>query len=128
MSCAWGTRVRTGPDHLDPVENLFEAMELFLGPRDQEPVRIIQRPLRGIKPCVRIKTDQGQELICTRDHVLLLPREKVVLASESLDQWICTVEETAKVIEVADVGLQRIVMLRLESPRHYESNGILSEE
>jgi hypothetical protein len=81
-----------------------------------------------MKPCVRIVTDGGQELICSTDHTLPLPVHGYVTAEESLGASVCTRDAVVTVTKVEHVGERRVVRLRLETPHVFESNGLLSEE
>lgn len=122
-----GTLIRTDRGNYERIESLFEGAEL-LSPREEDPVCVNRPLLRRLEPCVRIQTDQGHELVCTPSHALLSGYEGTFEASESLDQWVSTIEGTAKIVEVVDVGTQVIIRLGLEPPNRYESNGIFSQE
>jgi hypothetical protein len=127
-SCAAGTRVRMADGTFERVENLFEGAELVSLP-DEDPVRVIRPLAYSMKSSVKIRTDAGQELICTRDHALLPagPGERV-RAAESLNRHIRVRGGAAQVIEVQEVGERRVVHLELDPPYVYEADGILSEE
>lgn len=127
MSCAWGTLIRRERTILDPVEKLFEGAELD-GPRDQEPVCVIEPLMRGITECVRVRTECGEELVCTPGHALAIGSEREVLAEESLGEHVLTRKGSARVVEVTHVGPQRIIRLRIWPEKFYESNGIFSSE
>jgi hypothetical protein len=127
--CAEGTLIRTGPKEFTPIEKLFEGVWVFgLRENDDDPL-VIWRPLAfAMKACVRIKTDEGHELVCSTDHTLLLPGGGYVTAIESLNRSVRTRDTAAKVVAVEDVGERRVVRLHLDPPHVFESNGLLSEE
>lgn len=127
MSCAWGTLIRRERTTLDPVEKLFEGAELD-GPRGQEPVTVIEPLQRAVEECLRVKTDHGEELVCTPFHLLATGPESEVLAEESLGKYLFTRDGSARVVEVTHVGPQRIIRLRIWPARFYDSNGIFSSE
>jgi hypothetical protein len=127
-SCAAGTRVRTSEGEVLRVENLFEGAEL-VGLPDEDPVRVLRPLAFSMKPCVKIKTDAGQELTCTREHALLLAGgSDRIRASESLNRRVRVRGGAAQVVEVQEVGERRVVHLELDPPFVYEAEGILSEE
>jgi hypothetical protein len=128
MSCAAGTRVRMSDGIFDRVENLFEGAELVSLP-GEDPARVI-RPLSfSMKLCVKLKTDEGQELTCTTDHALLAAGSgERIRASDSLNRHIRVRGGAAQVVEVREVGERRVVHLELDPPFVYEAEGILSEE
>lgn len=129
MCCAEGTLIRTGLEEFTTIEELFEGAEIFGLPENDDDPLVIRRPLAfAMKPCVRVKTDGGQELVCSTDHTLLLAGRGYVTASESLHSSICTRTGSVQVIEVQEVGERRVVHLHLEAPHVFESNGLLSEE
>jgi hypothetical protein len=127
--CAEGTLVRTGLKEFTPIEKLFEGATVFgLRENDEDPI-VINRPLAyAMRPCVRIKTDDGRELICSTDHTLLVAGGGYASANESLDRSIRTRDGLVKVVKVTEVGERRVVRLYLEAPHVFESNGLLSEE
>lgn len=127
--CAEGTLVRTGPEEFTPIEKLFEGATIFGLPEDDEDPLVIKHALAfALKPCVRIKTDNGCELICSTDHTLLLSGGGYAIANESLNRSIRTRASATRVVEVKEVGERRVVWLHLEAPHVFESNGLLSEE
>lgn len=127
--CAEGTLIRTGLKEFTPIEKLFEGARIFgLRENDDDPL-VIWRPLAfAMKPCVRIKTNEGQELVCSTDHTLLLPGGGYVTAKESLSCSIRTRDGAVKVIAIEDAGERRVVRLHLDAPHVFESNELLSEE
>jgi len=127
--CAEGTLVRTGLKEFTAIEKLFEGATIFgLRENDEDPI-VIKRPLAyAMRPCVRIKTDDGRELVCSTDHTLLVGCGGYASANESLDRSIRTRDGLVKVVEVTEVGERRVVRLHLEAPHVFETNGLLSEE
>jgi hypothetical protein len=127
--CAEGTQIRTGLKEFTPIEKLFEGARVFgLRDNDDDPI-VIRRPLAfAMKPCVRIKTDEGQELICSTDHTLLVAGGGYVGADESLNFRVCTRTGAVTVTVVEEVGERRVVRMHLDPPHVFESNGLLSEE
>jgi len=129
MCCAEGTLIRTGPKEFTPIEKLFEGADVLGLPEDDDDPLVVRRPLAfAMKPCVRVKTDGGQELICSIDHTLLLPGGGYVTASDSLNSSVRTRGASVRVVEVQEVGERRVVRLHLEAPHIFETNGLLSEE
>ena len=127
--CAEGTMVRTGLKEFTAIEKLFEGATIFGLREDDENPNLIRRPLAfAMRPCVRIKTDDGRELICSTDHTLLVAGGGYASADESLDRSIRTRDGLVKIVEVTEVGERRVVRLHLEAPHVFESNGLLSEE
>ncbi len=127
--CAEGTLIRTGPKEFTAIEKLFEGARIFGLPENDDDPLLIRRPLAfAMKPCVRIKTDGGQELICSTDHTMVLAGGGYAIAEESLDCSVRTRSGVVKVVEVETVGIRRVVRLHLEAPHVFESNGLLSEE
>lgn len=127
--CAEGTLIRTGPKEFTAIEKLFEGATVYGLPEEDDDPLLIRRPLAfAMKPCVRIKTDEGQELICSTDHTLLVPGGGYVTASDSLHSSVRTRAASVEVVEVQEVGERRVVRLHLEAPHVFESNGLLSEE
>ena len=127
--CAEGTLVRTGLKEFTAIEKLFEGATIFgLRENDEDPI-VIKRPLAyAMRPCVRIKTDDGRELVCSTDHTLLVAGGGYASADESLDHSIRTRAASVKIVEVTEVGERRVVRLHLEAPHVFETNGLLSEE
>lgn len=127
MSCAIGTLIRTGRNTFTRVEDLFEGAET-LSARGEPPNRVIHPLFFAMEPCVRIKTNGGGELVCTRNQVLEVPGGSSVLAEESLGRTVLGYEGGADVIEVSDAGSQRVIRLRLRPACVYEAGGILCQE
>jgi hypothetical protein len=124
MSCAEGTLARTGPKEFTRVEKLFEGANLY-GAQGEEPA-LVTEPLQfAMRPCVKVKTDTGQQLVCEKDDALMLAGADCVGASESLRRTIITREGVAEVISVRRVGPRRVVMVHAEPAQPYEANGIL---
>ncbi|HWY05305.1 MAG TPA: hypothetical protein VNY24_00490 [Candidatus Acidoferrales bacterium] len=127
--CAEGTLIRTGLKEFTPIEKLFEGARVFGLPENDDDPLVIWRPLAfAMKPCVRIETDEGQELVCSTDHTLLLPGGGYVTAKESLSCSVRTRGRAVKVVAVEDAGERRVIRLHLDAPHVFESNGLLSEE
>jgi hypothetical protein len=125
MACAEGTLVRTDRKELTPVENLFEGAELH-GERNAEPA-IIDQPLQfAMRPCLRVRTKGGQELVCDGDHGLLSPGDEFIRACESLQQSICAREGVTTITSVRRVGLRRVVLIHARYAAAFETNGLLS--
>lgn len=127
--CAQGTLIRTGRKEFTKIEELFEGAKIFgLREHDDDPL-VIWRPLAfALKPCVQIRTDGGETLICSTDHTLLMTGGGYVRADELLNHSVRTRDSSVKVIEVKPVGERRVVQLHLDPPHVFESNGLLSEE
>jgi hypothetical protein len=129
MCCAEGTLVRTGLKEVTPIEKLFEGATVFGLPEYDDDPLVIKQPLAfAMKACVRIKTDDGRELICSTDHALVTVGGGFAMADESLNHAIRTRDGSVKVVDVKHVGERRVVRLHLEAPHVFEANGLLSEE
>jgi intein/homing endonuclease len=129
MSCAAGTLVRTTLGDSLLIEKLFEGAELVgLREQDEDPVRVIQPLQFAMRPCVRIKTEEGNELVCEGEHALLLSGRGLIGAAESLNQSVRTRGGSVRIVDVNEVGERRVVRLRLDPPHVFESNDLLSEE
>jgi hypothetical protein len=125
MACAEGTLIRTGSEQFTPVEKLFEGAELH-GERNTEPA-IVDQPLQfAMRPCVRVKTGGGQELVCDGDHGLLSPGDEFIRACESLHQSVCTREGVTTITSVQRIGLRRVVMIHARFAVAFETSGLLS--
>jgi hypothetical protein len=127
MSCATGTLVRMAEGSVERVENLFEGAEL-LGLPDKEPVCVTQPLQFAMRPCVMVRTDGGQELVCETDQALLLFGGGYVGADESLDRYVRTRGRAVQVIEVKKVGPRRVVRFEVNRSHVYEANGLFTEE
>jgi hypothetical protein len=129
MCCHEGTLVRTIEGELLPIEKCFEGAQLHGLPEwDENPVRVIEPLQFAMRPCVRIVTDGGQELVCSEEHTLLLAGGGYATAVESLEKSIRTRDGSVKVVKLVKVGEHRVVRLRTDPPHVYETNGLLSEE
>lgn len=128
MSCAEGTVVVTNDWELLAIEKCFEGCELLgLREQDHDPVRVIEPLQFSMRPCVRIQTDDGQELVCSEEHtLLLLTGGRYVSADESLGKSIRVRDGGVKIVRVRKLGERRVVRLRLDSPCVYQTNGVLS--
>ena len=127
MSCAKGTFVRTGPKEFTAVEKLFEGADLY-GARDAEP-GLVDQPLQfAMRPCVKVKLDSGEQLICERGHLLCSLRGETVAADKCLLQSVLRCKGVGTAVSVKRAGLRRVVMIHFVPRQPYETNGILSEE
>lgn len=126
MTCAEGTLARTGPKETTAVEKLFEGAELY-GERNVGPA-VVDQPLQfAMRPCVRVKTVGGQELVCDEDHALVTPSgNELIRACESLNQTVCAREAVTTVTSVRRVGLRRVVLIHARYAAAFETNGLLS--
>ena len=126
MSCAEGTLARTGWKELTPIEKLFEGARLY-GERDAEPA-IVDQPLQfAMRPCVKVKTATGEQLVCEREYQFATPRSGSITASDSLHCTVCTREGVTEVTAVRNAGLRRVVMIHTRPAQWYETNGLLTE-
>jgi hypothetical protein len=127
--CVEGTLVLTSERKLLPIEKCFEGAELLgLQEQDEVPVRVVQPLQFAMRPCVRIVTEGGLELLCSKEHTLLLAGGGYARADEALHQSVRTRNGSAQVVKVEQVGERRVVRLHLDTPHVFETNGLLSEE
>lgn len=128
MSCAEGTRVRNPEGEVVRIEYLFEGAEL-VGRTDEGSACVtvcVIRPLAyAMKPCVKIKTDKGQELTCSLDQMLPVAGGGSVEASASLHRHVVGRDSAVEIIRVRRVGQKRVVEIDVEAPKVYEAEGLL---
>ena len=89
------------------------------------PLKSIQKtePTESIK----LKLENGIELICSRNHQLLNSRNEWIVAQDTLDKEVLTKDGALKVVSISDVGKRELYDFTVDSEQHeYLANGIAS--
>lgn len=89
------------------------------------PLKSIQKtePTESIK----LKLENGIELICSRNHQLLDSNNEWILAQDTLNKEIFTKDGVSKVVSISDAGKRELYDFTVDSEQHeYLANGIAS--
>ena len=89
------------------------------------PLKSIQKtePTESIK----LKLENGIELICSRNHQLLDSRNEWIFAQDTLNKEVFTKDGVSKVVSISDAGKRELYDFTVDSEQHeYLANGIAS--
>ena len=89
-------------------------------------------PLKSIQKTeqtesIKLKLENGIELICSRNHQLLDSRNEWIVAQDTLNKEVLTKDGVSKVVSISDVGKRELYDFTVDSEQHeYLANGIAS--
>ena len=89
-------------------------------------------PLKSIQKTeqtesIKLKLENGIELICSRNHQLLDSRNEWIVAQDTLNKEVLTKDGVSKVVSISDVGKRELYAFTVDSEQHeYLANGIAS--
>ena len=89
-------------------------------------------PLKSIQKTeqtesIKLKLENGIELICSRNHQLLDSNNEWILAQDTMNKEVLTKDGVLKVISISDVGKRELYDFTVDSEQHeYLANGIAS--
>lgn len=89
-------------------------------------------PLKSIQKTeqtesIKLKLENGIELICSRNHQLLDSRNEWIVAQDTLNKEVLTKDGVLKVVSISDVGKRELYDFTVDSEQHeYLANGIAS--
>lgn len=89
------------------------------------PLKSIQKtePTESIK----LKLENGIELICSRNHQLLDSNNEWIFAQDTLNKEVLTKDGVSKVVSISDAGKRELYDFTVDSEQHeYLANGIAS--
>ena len=89
-------------------------------------------PLKSIQKTeqtesIKLKLENGIELICSRNHQLLDSNNEWILAQDTLNKEVLTKDGVSKVVSISDAGKRELYDFTVDSEQHeYLANGIAS--
>lgn len=89
-------------------------------------------PLKSIQKTeqtesIKLKLENGIELICSRNHQLLDSNNEWMLAQDTLNKEVLTKDGVSKVVSISDAGKRELYDFTVDSEQHeYLANGIAS--
>ena len=89
-------------------------------------------PLKSIQKTeqtesIKLKLENGIELICSRNHQLLDSNNEWIVAQDTLNKEVLTKDGVLKVVSISDVGKRELYDFTVDSEQHeYLANGIAS--
>lgn len=89
-------------------------------------------PLKSIQnteptESIKLKLENGIELICSRNHQLLDSNNEWILAQDTLNKEVLTKDGVLKVVSISDAGKRKLYDFTVDSEQHeYLANGIAS--
>ena len=89
-------------------------------------------PLKSIQKTeqtesIKLKLENGIELICSRNHQLLDSNNEWIVAQDTLNKEVLTKDGVSKVVSISDAGKRELYDFTVDSEQHeYLANGIAS--
>ena len=89
-------------------------------------------PLKSIQnteptESIKLKLENGIELICSRNHQLLDSNNEWIFAYDTLNKEVLTKDGVSKVVSISDAGKRELYDFTVDSEQHeYLANGIAS--
>lgn len=89
-------------------------------------------PLKSIQKTeqtesIKLKLENGIELICSHNHQLLDSNNEWIVAQDTLNKEVLTKDGVSKVVSISDVGKRELYDFTVDSEQHeYLANGIAS--